>query len=363
MDGQCAGHSGHLSARGITLAVVSSTDRRSTLPAGHILITGGAGFIGSHLVDSLLADGRRVTVVDNLSTGHLSNLDQAGRSANFRFVQGSVTDEMIIDELMHECDSVIHLAAAVGVRLIVEEPLRSFTTNVRGSEVVIEAAHRYRRKILVASTSEVYGKNSSDALGENADRILGPPQVWRWAYSVAKSVDEILAYLYHSERGLPTVVARFFNTVGPRQSPAYGMVIPRLVRQALAGEPITVYGDGLQTRCFCHVSDTVRAIRLLIDDERAAGEAFNIGAGKEITMLDLANEIIAKTGSASTVALVPYEEAFPKGGFEDMRRRVPDTSKIEALLGWRPAKTLDDILDETIAEARLELRSEPAERG
>jgi UDP-glucose 4-epimerase len=295
-------------------------------------------------------------VLDNLSTGHLGNLDGAGRHPNFRFVQGSVTDETIVDELMHECDSVIHLAAAVGVRLIVEEPLRSFTTNVRGSEVVIGAAHRYRRKTLVASTSEVYGKNPADALHEDADRVLGPPQVWRWAYSVAKSVDEILAYLYHSERGLPTVVMRFFNTVGPRQSASYGMVIPRLVRQALAGEPITVYGDGLQTRCFCHVQDTVRAVRSLMEDDRAIGEAFNIGAGKEISMLDLARKIVEMSGSSSDITLVSYDDAFPKGGFEDMRRRVPDTTKIESLLGWTPEKTLDDILCETIEEALLEER-------
>jgi UDP-glucose 4-epimerase len=330
---------------------------------GKILVTGGAGFIGSHLVDSLLADDYDVVVLDNLSTGHLGNLDGAGRHPNFRFVQGSVTDETIVDELMHECDSVVHLAAAVGVRLIVEEPLRSFTTNVRGSEVVIGAAHRYRRKTLVASTSEVYGKNPADALHEDADRVLGPPQVWRWAYSVAKSVDEILAYLYHSERGLPTVVMRFFNTVGPRQSASYGMVIPRLVRQALAGDSITVYGDGLQTRCFCHVQDTVRAVRSLMEDDRAFGEAFNIGAGKEISMLDLAHKIVEMSGSSSEITLVSYDDAFPKGGFEDMRRRVPDTSKIESLLGWTPEKTLDDILRETIEEAQLEERLRQASGG
>jgi len=323
---------------------------------GQILVTGGAGFIGSHLVDSLLADGLRVVVLDNLSTGHLGNLDAAGRDPNFRFVQGSVTDEMIVDELVHECESVVHLAAAVGVRLIVEEPLRSFTTNVRGSEVVIEAAHRYRRRMLVASTSEVYGKNPADALTEDADRILGPPQVWRWAYSIAKSVDEILAYLYHQERGLPTVVARFFNTVGPRQSAAYGMVIPRLVRQALLGEPLTVYGDGQQTRCFCHVADTVRAVRGLMVDDGAVGEAYNVGAGREISMIQLAQTIIDMVGSESQIVLVSYDEAFPSGGFEDMRRRVPDTAKIEALLGWRPTKSLEDILAETIEEARAEER-------
>jgi len=324
------------------------------MTAGPVLVTGGAGFIGSHLVDSLLADGHKVTVIDNLSTGHLGNLDAAGRNPNFQFVQGSVTDETIVDELVHRSESVVHLAAAVGVQLIIEEPLRSFATNVRGSEIVMEAAHRYRRRILVASTSEVYGKNESDSLAEDADRILGPPQVWRWAYSVAKSVDEILAYLYHQQRGLPTVVARFFNTVGPRQSPAYGMVIPRLVRQALNNEPITVYGDGKQTRCFCHVEDTVRAIRGLISDERAIGEAFNIGAGREISMLELANTIIEMSGSSSDVKMLTYEEAFPTGGFEDMRRRVPDTSKITSMLGWRPQRTLEDILAATIAEAKTE---------
>ena len=324
------------------------------MTAGPVLVTGGAGFIGSHLVDSLLADGHKVTVIDNLSTGHLSNLDSAGRSPNFRFVQGSVTDETIVDELVHESESIVHLAAAVGVRLIVEEPLRSFATNVRGSEVVMGAAHRYRRRILVASTSEVYGKNESDLLSEDADRVLGPPQVWRWAYSVAKSVDEILAYLYHQERGLPTVVARFFNTVGPRQSPAYGMVIPRLVRQALANQPITVYGDGFQTRCFRHVEDTVRAIRTLMSAENAIGEAFNVGAGREISMLDLAKTIIDMSGSTSQIKLMTYDEAFPSGGFEDMRRRVPDTSKITAMLGWRPQRSLEDILMATIAEARAE---------
>ena len=319
-----------------------------------VLVTGGAGFIGSHLIDSLLADGKQVVALDNLSTGDLANLDGAMGHESFRFVQGSVTDETIVDELIHECDSVVHLAAAVGVRLIVEEPLRSFSTNVRGSELVIGAAYRYRRPILLASTSEVYGKNTSDSLSEDADRVLGPPQIWRWAYSVAKSVDEILAYLYHQQRGLPTVVLRFFNTVGPRQSPAYGMVIPRLIRQALANEPITVYGDGEQTRCFCHVSDTVRAVRALMDTPEAAGEAYNIGAGQEISMLDLARKIIEFTGSASEIKMMSYEEAFPTGGFEDMRRRVPNTDKIRDLVGWQPRKTLDDILNETIAEARGE---------
>ena len=242
------------------------------------LITGGAGFIGSHVADALLARGDRVVALDNLATGRLSNLDAAGRSKNFRFVQGSVLDELMVDELAHECDVIIHLAAAVGVKLIVEQPLKSLTTNIRGAENVIEAAHRYRRKILVASTSEIYGKNSSDALAETSDRILGSPKVARWAYSTSKAVDEVLAYAYHKERGLPTIVVRLFNTVGPRQSPAYGMVIPRLVHQALANEPVTVFGDGKQTRCFGHVADIVDGMLRLLDHPDAIGDVFNIGA-------------------------------------------------------------------------------------
>jgi UDP-glucose 4-epimerase len=320
------------------------------------LVTGGAGFIGSHLTDRLLARGESVTVVDNLSTGRLSNLADASTHANFEFVPGSIMDAVLIDELIHDADVVIHLAAAVGVQLIVDEPLRSFLTNVRGSEVVIEHAHRYGRKILVASTSEVYGKNTSDLLSEDSDRVLGPPSIARWSYSTSKAVDEILAFSYHRERGLPAVIARFFNTVGPRQSPAYGMVIPRLVRQALSNEPLTVHGDGQQTRCFCHVKDTVEAIVGLVDDDGAIGEAFNIGAGVEISMVDLAKTIIDTVGSSSQVQLVPYEVVYPQGGFEDMRRRVPDTAKIEKQIGWTTSRDLDAIIDETIAEARLEMR-------
>ena len=220
---------------------------------------------------------------------------------------------------------------------------------------MIESAHRYRRKILVASTSEIYGKNEADQLSETADRVLGPPSIARWAYSTAKAVDEILATFYHRERGLPAVIARFFNTVGPRQSAAYGMVIPTLVRQALANQPITVYGDGLQTRCFCHVRDVVRAVRGLLQDERAVGGTYNVGASEEISMLDVATRIIEKTGSSASVELVPYEVAFAGRSFEDMRRRVPDTGKINTLLGWKPTRTLDDILDEVIEDARLEM--------
>jgi UDP-glucose 4-epimerase len=317
------------------------------------LITGGAGFIGSHLAGALLARGDHVVALDNLSTGRLANLDIVGADPHFRFVHGSVLDELVVDEAVHECDVVVHLAAAVGVRLIVEQALRSFTTNIRGSEVVLGAAHRYRRPVLVASTSEVYGKNDAGPLSETMDRVLGPTSTERWSYSTAKAVDEVLAFLYHRERGLPAVVARFFNTVGPRQSPAYGMVIPRLVRQALAGEPLTVHGDGQQSRTFCHVSDTIEGILGLLDDPAAAGEAFNIGGTREITVLQLAELILARTGSTSRIELIPYEQAYAKG-FEDMRRRVPNTSKLQALTGWRAQRTLEEILDDVIAEARAE---------
>jgi UDP-glucose 4-epimerase len=323
------------------------------------LITGGAGFIGSYLTEHLLQRGDHVTVLDNLSTGRLQNLDLAGSHPNFRFVHGSVLDELMVDEVVHESDIVVHLAAAVGVKLIVEKPLRSLTTNIRGSEIVIEAAHRYRRKILVASTSEIYGKNSSGPLSETADRILGSPAVARWAYSAAKGIDEVLAFAYHKERGLPTIVVRLFNTVGPRQSPAYGMVIPRLVRQALSGEPITVYGDGTQTRCFCHVRDVVDGLARLVDHPDAVGDVFNIGAPDEISMLGLARRIVELTGSRSDITLVPYDMAY-EVGFEDMQRRVPNTAKIRALTGWSPVYSLDEILDEIITEARLEQDREAA---
>jgi UDP-glucose 4-epimerase len=318
------------------------------------LITGGAGFIGSHLTEALLDRGERVVVLDDLSTGRATNLRNVAGHPNLELVRGSVLDELQVDELVHRCETVVHLAAAVGVKLIVEEPLRSFTTNIRGSEIVIGAAHRYRRKILVASTSEIYGKNGAEPLGEQADRILGTTSVARWAYSTAKAVDEILALTYNRERGLQSVVARLFNTVGPRQSPAYGMVIPRLTRQALAGEPLTVYGDGRQSRCFCHVVDVVAALVGLLDRDDAAGEVFNIGSSEEVTMLELAERIIDRTDASRGLSLVPYAEAYAKG-FEDMRRRVPDTSKIEAFLGWRPRHTLDDILRDAIADARAEL--------
>jgi UDP-glucose 4-epimerase len=322
------------------------------------LITGGAGFIGSHLAEALLARGERVVVLDNLSTGRAENVGPVSDHPSFRFVHGSILDELAVDELVSEADMVVHLAAAVGVKLIVEQPLRSLTTNIRGSEVVLDAAHRYRTPILVASTSEIYGKNGQMPLVENADRVLGAPTVARWAYSVAKSVDEILAYTYHRERGLPVTVARFFNTVGPRQSAAYGMVIPRLVQQAILSEPLTVFGDGTQTRCFCHVADVVEALLgllELLDHRQCVGEVYNIGSDEEVSIGELALKVRERVGTGSAIRLVPYDEAY-ESGFEDMPRRVPDTTKLRELTGWVPTRSLDTILDEVIADALAELK-------
>lgn len=319
----------------------------------HYLVTGGAGFIGSHLVDSLLADGHHVTVLDNLSTGSLANVERAMTNPRFLFIQGSVVDPYVVDDAVSNSDVVVHLAAAVGVETIMSNPLRSFYTNVRGSETVLEAVHRYNRKVFVASTSEIYGKNTQVPLTEDSDRIIGPPTVTRWTYSTSKAVDEILTNLYHSERGVETIIVRMFNTVGPRQSPAYGMVLPRLVRQALSGEPLTVYGTGNQSRCFLHVSDAVRAIRLLLDDDRAIGRTFNIGSAEETTILDLAHRVLDVTGSDSEITAVSYDDAFgADSGFEDMVRRVPDTARIRDLTGWTPTLDLWQILEDTVRTAR-----------
>ena len=315
------------------------------------LVTGGGGFVGSHLTEALLAKGHEVTVLDTFATGQMPNLAAVSDHPRFHFVQGSVFDEHLVDSLVHSCDVVVHLAAAVGVRLIVDHPLRSLTTNIRGAEIVIEAAVHYCRKILLASTSEIYGKNEDVPLAETADCVLGPATVPRWAYSTAKAVSEILAFTYHHERGLPATVVRLFNTVGPRQSAAYGMVIPRLVAQALAGEPLTVYGDGTQTRCFGHVTDVIDGLIRLLEHPGAVGEMFNIGSDEEVTIVELAERIVARTGSRSEIRLIPFHEAYSTA-FEDIPRRVPDTGKIRALTGWSPTRRLDDILEETIAHVR-----------
>lgn len=317
------------------------------------LVTGGAGFIGSHLVDALLERGDSVVVLDTLDTGRLANLDRAGQHRTFRFVHGSVLDQQAIDDLVNDCDVVVHLASPVGSKLILAHPLDSFRTNIRGSRIVIEAAHRYRRQLLLASTSEIYGKNGEAPLRETSDRILGPPTNARWASSTANAVAEVLAYAYHHKRQLPVTVVRLFNTVGTRQSPVYGMVIPRLVRQALSGQPMTVFGSGRQTRCFCHVADVVDGLMQLLDHPGALGGVYNLGSPEEISILELAQRVSALVGSNSTVELVPYEDAYA-AGFEDVPRRVPDITQIRALTGWRPTRTLDDILTEMIAEAAAE---------
>jgi UDP-glucose 4-epimerase len=321
--------------------------------SSNYLVTGGAGFIGSHLVDALLANGHNVVVLDDLTTGRQENLAKAQNNPRFRFFRGSVLDAPLVDELVEECDAVIHLAAAVGVKLIVEHPLKSFVTNTKGTENVIESAQRHDRRILIASTSEIYGKNSSGPLNEASDRILGSPSVARWSYSTAKAVDEIMAVLYHRERGLRSTVVRFFNTVGPRQSPAYGMVIPRFARQAVRGEPLTIHADGRQRRCFLHVHDAVAALLLLLEHPGAEGETFNIGADDEISIRELADRIIAQAGSVSRLEHLSYADAYGPG-FEDMERRVPDTGKLRALTGWQPRRTLADVLADAIADARAD---------
>jgi UDP-glucose 4-epimerase len=318
------------------------------------LVTGGAGFIGSHLVDALLARGWGVTALDDLSTGSRRNVELLCRQPDFCFVHGSVLDPDAVERAMAGADRVFHLAAAVGVRLIVDRPLSSLATNIRGTETVLQAAQRRGLKLLVTSTSEIYGKAVGGPLREDDDRVLGPLHKLRWSYSISKSVDEVLAYGYHREFGLPTVVARIFNAAGPRQTGQYGMVVPRLVGQALRGEPLTVYGDGRQTRSFTYVGDVVEALIRLMETPAAEGDVFNVGSREEVSILDLAGRIVARTASTSAISLVPFEEVYGET-FEDMARRTPDPSKLEALLGFRCATPLDEILDRVIACEREEL--------
>lgn len=317
----------------------------------HYLVTGGAGFIGSHVCERLLARGEQVTALDNLSTGSSTNVAHLEDEPGFAFAHGSVLDQLLVDELVSQADVVIHLAAAVGVRLIVDNPLKSLITNIRGAEIVLEAAQRNGTTTLIISTSEIYGKNSAGPLSETADRILGPPSVVRWAYSTSKAVDEILAQAYYRERGLPTITVRLFNTVGPRQTGRYGMVVPTFIDQAIAGEDLTVYGDGSQTRCFCFVDDAVEALLTLLDEQRAVGEIFNVGNPEEISIIELAKRVIDKTGASSGISRIPYDEAY-EAGFEDVERRVPDITKISQLTGWAPKLSLDEILDRMIEAGR-----------
>ncbi len=313
------------------------------------LVTGGAGFIGSHLVDALAADGHNVIVLDDLSTGRHDNIRQHVGSTQVEFVLGSILNEALVDDVVRRSDVVLHLAAAVGVNLIVERPLESLATNIKGSEIVLEKCHKYGRKVLVTSTSEIYGKNTSDALNEEDDRILGSPLKTRWSYSEAKAIEEVLAHAYWREKGLPTVIVRLFNTVGPRQVGHYGMVVPRLVEQAMKGLPITVFGSGDQTRCFCHVSDVVAALLGLVNSVEAEGKVFNVGSRSEISIRDLAQTILGITGSSSEIVLVPYDEAY-ETGFEDMQRRRPDTTRVHDLLGWEPTHDLDRIIRDVASD-------------
>ncbi len=325
------------------------------------LITGGAGFIGSHMADHLIGRGDEVIAMDDLSTGSLRNVAHLEREPRFRLVRGTILDHPRMMELVQGIDVVVHLAAAVGVKLIVERPLESLLTNIRGTEIVLDAAASTGCKILITSTSEIYGKNAAGPLHEEADRILGSPFKARWSYSTGKAVDEILARAYWRDRGLPSIVTRLFNCVGPRQTGEFGMVLPRFVRQALSGEELTVYGDGEQRRCFCHVADTVRALVALLDHPDAVGDVYNVGAPFELSMNDLARTVIEAVGSSSRVVHIPYGSAYEEG-FEDMERRVPDISKIRALTGWEPTLGLGRMVADVIESERMALGSavEPA---
>ena len=315
------------------------------------LITGGAGFIGSHLVDTITTRGDSVVVLDDLSTGRRENIEHHLNGGQVELVDRSILEADLVDELMRQVDACFHLASAVGVQLIVSKALESLTLNVRGNDIVISAAARHRKRLLFASTSEIYGKNSEGALSETSDRVLGSPYKSRWAYATAKAFGEHLAYGYHREQGAEMVVARLFNTVGPRQTGAYGMVLPRFVRQALDGEDITVYGSGMQSRCFGHVLDTTHALVLLMESEPATGQVFNIGSPVEVAVVDLARRVIERSESSSTVTFVPYDEAYGEG-FEELGRRQPDISAIEACVGWAPTREVDEAIDDVIAFER-----------
>jgi len=305
------------------------------------LITGGAGFIGSHLAESLIARGDQVVIFDNLSTGSLSNLKFVKDMIEVK--QGSILDRALVEKLVSESDYVIHLAAMLGVFNIINKPLESLKTNLQGTEIVLESVSNKNKGILIASTSEIYGKNDKVPLAEEDDRIIGHPLKSRWSYSEAKAVDESLAYFYYLENRLPIRIVRFFNTVGPRQVGHYGMVLPRFVSASLNNEPLSVYGSGDQIRCFCHVADAVRALLLVMDSDNAVGEVFNVGNNQQITIMELAKKVIEITGSKSTIEKISYDKAYPDG-FEDMQRRVPDISKIKRVLGWQPEIDLDQII-------------------
>ena len=317
----------------------------------NIMITGGAGFIGSHLSERLLDDGHQVVAIDDLSTGAIANIDHLRSHPHFTHVIDSIFNESMVAEHIDRCDAVFHLAAAVGVKLIVEAPVRTIETNVHGTEVILRNASKKRKLVVIASTSEVYGKQTVVPFSETDDLLLGCPHQHRWAYACSKALDEFLGLAYWKEQQLPVIIVRLFNTVGPRQTGRYGMVIPNFVRQALAGDPLTVYGDGSQTRSFADVTDVVRALAGLLDEPKAIGDIFNIGNPEEISILELAAQVKAVADSASEVVTVPYEQAYA-AGFEDMPRRVPDISKVRDLIGWNPTLSLADILERIVAHMR-----------
>ncbi len=317
----------------------------------HILITGGAGFIGSHLADALLRRGDSVSVLDNLSTGSVDNIRRLQEHPGFSFMHGGVDDGPALDRLASQADAIVHLAAAVGVQLVLEQPTKTIETNVLGTHALLGAARRYGCQTLIASTSEVYGKSEALPFSEDGDLVLGPPDRTRWVYAATKLLDEFLALAAHKESGLPLTIMRLFNVVGPRQTGRFGMVLPRFVNQALRGQPLTVFGDGSQTRCFCHVSDVVRAMVALLDQATKSGQIYNIGSNHEVTIRELAEFIIDRADSTSSICYLPYDEAY-SAGFEDLRRRVPDISKIGAEIGWTPTYLLPKILDDMIAYER-----------
>lgn len=314
----------------------------------HYLITGGAGFIGSHLADFLLDRGDTITVIDDLSTGSMKNIAHLRPHPEFRYVVGDVNDRQLTAELIDEADAVFHLAAAVGVQLIVDDPIRTIETNIRCTEVVLEMAAKKQKKVMIASTSEVYGKTERLPFSESGDLVLGPTSKSRWNYAASKMVDEFLALAYWKQRKLPVFVVRFFNTVGPRQTGQYGMVVPRFVGQALKGDPITVYGDGKQRRCFGHVHDAVEGVVGLMDSDASVGQVFNVGSDEEISIHELAERVRDMTGSSSEITFVPYEEAYEEG-FEDMRRRIPDLTKVKGAIGYTPRRNLDQVIRDVVA--------------
>lgn len=316
-----------------------------------VLITGGAGFIGSHLAEALVTEGKEVFVIDDLSTGSLANLAEIRGNPRFHFTQATILDAAKLEELTGKVDFIFHLAAAVGVQLVVKSPVFTIEDNVRGTENVLAAAARHGVSVLLTSTSEVYGKSDRDRFREDDDLLIGPPTFGRWSYACSKLLDEFLTIAYWREKKLPVFVARLFNTVGPRQTGRYGMVVPRFIEQALRDEPMTIHGDGKQTRCFCHVADVVRALRALPEQRRAVGEVYNIGSTEEVSILELARRVKLLTESRSELRFVAYDEAYAKG-FEDMRRRVPSTDKLYQLMGWRPTLTLDDILRTMVQSTR-----------